>query len=117
MAENFYLIYSSMQTIAKKYKTKTPFFLSDVNTLQGKENAQFFGLNRKDIPSIRIQKTENGIKYFKPHQVSMEETEVEKFIQDYLNNNLEPYVPVKIDSFESEISLDAAIKTDVKEEL
>ena len=65
-----------------------------------------FGIQKSDIPAVRILKFGEKTKFFKLDSLDFDKNSIETFIQQFLKNKLEPYEPIyDFDSYNTNSNL------------
>lgn len=79
--------------VAPKFKGKVHFSITDIKDEIQHRLAEYYGIVEKDLPQVRITEVksdEDVVNFLLLDTIN--EVNIEQFVQDYLNNNLKPFL-------------------------
>ena len=81
---------SIIKEVAKEYRKKYYFLISDVDNEVGKETSQFFYLYNKDLPAVTFYEIKGEDTYVYKMEDKITKENIIKFIKDINNNKIMP---------------------------
>ena len=100
-AEDFTTIHDSFSTSAKNFKGKVLFVLVDNDVEDNARIAEFFGIDSKEVPTVRMIDMEaDEMTKYKPETKELTTDNIKVFIQDVLDGKIKvPLEHCQISSF------------------
>jgi len=80
------------KAIAKDHKGKMLFVTIDTDEEDHKRIMEFFGLEKSELPSMRIVKMEGDMLKFKPDSTELSDENIRVFVTKYLAGELKPHL-------------------------
>lgn len=78
--------------IAADYKGKVLFVTVDADEEDHKRILEFFGMKEDEVPGMRLIRLEEDMAKYKPESGALEEANVRKFVQDFLDGKLKQHL-------------------------
>merc|ERR1712158_23087 len=78
--------------IAADYKNKVLFVTVDADEEDHKRILEFFGMKEDEVPGMRLIRLEEDMAKYKPESGAIEEANVRKFVQDFLDGKLKQHL-------------------------
>jgi protein disulfide-isomerase A1 len=78
--------------IAADYKGKVLFVTVDADEEDHKRILEFFGMKEDEVPGMRLIRLEEDMAKYKPESAELEEANVRKFVQDFLDGKLKQHL-------------------------
>lgn len=88
-ADGFPGIHDGFSTAAKDFKGKVLFVLVDTDVEDNSRISEFFGIDAKEIPTVRlINLAEDDMTKYKPQTTELTSENVKAFVQDVLDGKM-----------------------------
>lgn len=85
----FQVIHESFSAAAKEFKGNVLFVLVDTDVEDNSRISEFFGIDAKEIPTVRlINLAEDDMTKYKPQTTELTTDSVKAFVQDVLDGKL-----------------------------
>jgi len=78
--------------IAKDHKGEMRFITVNIDEEEHKRIMDFFGVEKAELPSMRILKREDDMLKFKPESTELSEENIKSFVKQYLAGELKPHL-------------------------
>jgi len=78
--------------IANDYKGKVLFVTVDADEEDHKRILEFFGMKEDEVPGMRLIRLEEDMAKYRPESGALEEANVRKFVQDFLDGKLKQHL-------------------------
>jgi len=78
--------------IAKDYKGQVLFVTVDADEEDHKRILEFFGMKEDEVPGMRLIRLEEDMAKYRPESGVLEEANVRKFVQDFLDGKLKQHL-------------------------
>jgi len=91
-AENFKELIEKFTVSAKSFKGKVLFIYIDTEVSDNERILEFFGLKKEDAPTLRLINLDGDMTKYVPESAGIETEAVNKFVQDYLDGKLKPFL-------------------------
>lgn len=78
--------------IAKKYRNEMLFVTINTDEEDHKRILDFFGMEKEEIPSMRLIRLEENMAKYKPAVADLSAENIEKFVQSYLDGELKQHL-------------------------
>jgi len=91
-AEDYSTKVEIAKAIAKDHKGKMLFVTIDTDEEDHKRIMEFFGMEKSELPSMRIVKMEGDMLKFKPDSTELSDENIREFVTKYLAGELKPHL-------------------------
>ncbi|XP_068672295.1 protein disulfide-isomerase 2-like [Montipora foliosa] len=92
-ADSFQGIHESFSSVAKDFKGKVLFVLVDTEIEDNSRISEFFGIDAKEIPTVRlINLADDDMTKYKPQTTELTADNVKTFVQEVLDGGLKPHL-------------------------
>lgn len=91
-AGHFEKYVENAKEVAKKYRNEMLFVTINTDEEDHKRIMDFFGMEKEEIPSMRLIRLEENMAKYKPEVADLGAENIEKFVQSYLDGNLKQHL-------------------------
>lgn len=85
-------ILTVLRNVAKNFKSKLIFVTIDADLEDNERIMDFFGLNKEEVPALRLIRLDEDMTKYKPETNDFKEETIKAFIQSYLDGKLKPHL-------------------------
>jgi len=91
-AEHYDEYVETAKTVGKKYKGKLLFVTINTDEEDHARILEFFGMQKEEVPALRIIKLEEDMAKYKPKNYDITEENLSSFVQDFLDGKLKQHL-------------------------